>query len=103
MSHALRSRRLLTVAAAGAIAALVLAVLGMGGSASARSSHRGHHKGKSHQHSGRHHSPGDGSLSITHQSWGTADGKPVNLYTLSDGHKMIVNITNYGGVVQSIQ
>jgi aldose 1-epimerase len=102
MSHALRSRRLLTVIAAGAIAALVLAVLGMGGSASARSSHRDHHKGKGHHHGGRHHSRRDGGMSITQQSWGTVDGKPVNLYTLSNGQKMTVKITNYGGVVQSI-
>src|SRR5436305_5723874 len=41
-------------------------------------------------------------LSITKQSWGKANGKAVALYTLRNSHGMIVKITNYGGVVQSI-
>ncbi len=43
-----------------------------------------------------------GAPTISAQGWGTADGKPVKLYTLSDGRGMTVKITNYGGVVQSI-
>jgi aldose 1-epimerase len=43
-----------------------------------------------------------GGLSITQVPWGTANGSPVNLYTLRNGHGMIVKITNYGGVIQSI-
>jgi aldose 1-epimerase len=43
-----------------------------------------------------------GGLSIISQPWGTVGGKPVTLYSLSNGHRMTVKITNYGGVVQSI-
>jgi aldose 1-epimerase len=48
----------------------------------------------------RHHR--HGHLSISKQSWGSANGQPVDLYTLRNSHGMIVKITNYGGVVQSI-
>jgi aldose 1-epimerase len=41
------------------------------------------------------------ALSLTSRPFGTADGAPVRLYTLSNGH-MKVNITNFGGIVQSI-
>jgi aldose 1-epimerase len=44
----------------------------------------------------------NGHLSISSQSWGSAHGQPVNLYTLRNSNGMIVKITNYGGVVQSI-
>lgn len=40
-------------------------------------------------------------MSITSQPWGTVGGSPVNLYTLSNGH-VRVNITNFGGIIQSI-
>jgi aldose 1-epimerase len=43
-----------------------------------------------------------GSLGISKQSWGTANGQPVTLYTLTNSNGMKVKITNYGGVVQSI-
>jgi aldose 1-epimerase len=43
-----------------------------------------------------------GKLKITSQSWGTANGQAVNLYTLTNRHGMKVKISNYGGVVQSI-
>ncbi len=43
-----------------------------------------------------------GRLNITVQTWGTVNGQPVNLYTLTNRHKMKVRISNYGGVVQSI-
>jgi aldose 1-epimerase len=41
--------------------------------------------------------------SITSKPWGTADGRPVRLWTLRSGHGMTVRITNYGGVIQSIR
>ena len=41
------------------------------------------------------------ALSITSKPWGSVGGKAVRLYTLSNG-SMKVNITNYGGIVQSI-
>src|SRR5436305_1136668 len=40
---------------------------------------------------------------ITSEPWGTANGQPVRLWTLRSGHGMTVRITNYGGVIQSIQ
>src|ERR1700722_18486355 len=49
----------------------------------------------------RHHWSG-GAGSVTSQPWGTAGTTPVNLYTLSNGHRMSVTITNYGGDVTSI-
>ena len=39
---------------------------------------------------------------VTKQPAGTADGKPVDLYTLQDG-KLTVRILTYGGIVQSIE
>ena len=73
-----------TVRAALTIGVVVAAgALAMGSSASAK----------------RH--PG-GKLKITSQSWGTANGQAVNLYTLTNHHGMKVRISNYGGVVQSI-
>ena len=42
------------------------------------------------------------SDTVTSQSWGTADGKAVRLYTLTNAHGMQVKITNYGGTVTSI-
>jgi aldose 1-epimerase len=41
-------------------------------------------------------------VTITSQPWGSVDGAPVNLYTLSNGH-MSVRITNFGGIIQSIE
>ena len=53
-------------------------------------------------HADESHSTGDG-LSITRQKWGSVDDQPVYLYTLSNGRQMTVEITNYGGIVQSIR
>ena len=41
---------------------------------------------------------------ISSQSWGTTadDGRPANLYTLTNANGMRVRITNYGGVIVSI-
>jgi aldose 1-epimerase len=41
-------------------------------------------------------------LSITQAPWGAANGSPVDLFTLTNDNGMKVNITDYGGVVQSI-
>ncbi|HEX3834348.1 MAG TPA: aldose epimerase family protein [Solirubrobacteraceae bacterium] len=41
------------------------------------------------------------ALKISSKPWGTVGGKSVKLYTLSNG-SMKVNITNFGGIVQSI-
>ena len=41
------------------------------------------------------------ALSLTSKPWGSVGGKAVRLYTLSNGH-MKVNITNFGGIIQSI-
>ncbi len=40
--------------------------------------------------------------SITAQPWGTAYDTPVDLYTLTNANGMMVTITNYGGIIQSI-
>ncbi|HEY6396422.1 MAG TPA: aldose epimerase family protein, partial [Solirubrobacteraceae bacterium] len=51
----------------------------------------------------------DAGLRITSEPFGTVPAHPplnqalpARLYTLSNGHRMIVKITNYGGIVQSI-
>jgi aldose 1-epimerase len=41
-------------------------------------------------------------LSISKETWGQADGKEVNLYTLTNAKGMIVKITNFGGIVTNI-
>jgi aldose 1-epimerase len=41
------------------------------------------------------------AIKITSRPWGVVGGKPVKLYTLSNG-SMKVNVTNFGGIVQSI-
>jgi aldose 1-epimerase len=41
-------------------------------------------------------------LSITSKFWGKTDGKEVRLYTLVNSKGMIVEISNYGGIVKSI-
>jgi aldose 1-epimerase len=40
-----------------------------------------------------------GSDSITNQPFGSADGQPVTLYTLTNAHGMSVSIMNYGATV----
>ncbi len=78
-------RRPLVLVAAIVVATSAVAALGIESSANALG---GKHKG--------------GSLGISSQSWGTFDGHPVNLYSLSSGHNMTVKITNFGATVQSI-
>ncbi len=77
-----------------AAAVLVAAAIGLAlsGIASAHGRHDGRH-GDDHG--------GPPNLTVTSKAWGSVGGSPVNLYTLSNG-RMSVNITNYGGIVQSI-
>lgn len=92
-------------------AGATLAALAAGGSAvalAAPAAHHGHATTKSAE-AGRHHtatmrnrSRGGSGMSIKGVPWGMADGQSVNLYTLRGAGGMRVNISNYGGVVQSI-
>jgi aldose 1-epimerase len=66
------------------------ALLGTGGPAYAARPHSGQG------------SPSGGGSSISRQDWGRVDDQPVYLYTLSNGHQMTVEITNYGAIVRSI-
>ncbi len=98
MKYAFASkRRLLALGSASALV-LATALLALGGSASARSSHAARKAHKS-----------NGAPSISSIFWGTVPAhppfnvaQPARLYTLSNGKGMKVKITNYGGVVQSI-
>jgi aldose 1-epimerase len=83
--------RLRTITWASVAIATVAIAVGTGGLALAAKHHKGKH-GKAHH----------GHLSISKQTWGSAHGQAVDLYTLRNSHGMIVKITNYGGVVQSI-
>jgi len=94
MQHAFRgSRRLLAFFSMSAL--ITFAVFSAQSSAHTLAK-RGHHK-QGHA---------SGGLTITSQSWDATplgvDPPGVNLYTLRSGHGMTVNITNYGGDVQSI-
>jgi aldose 1-epimerase len=94
LQTALRSlSRLRTLRWARVVVATVVLVLGTGSIALAAK-----HGQKTKHHGGTSH----GTARISQRSWGTANGQPVNLYTLRNGNGMIVRITNYGGVVQSI-
>jgi aldose 1-epimerase len=48
------------------------------------------------------HHPTDSPPTITKEPWGTVDGQGVDLYTLTNSSGMEVRITNYGGIIQSI-
>jgi aldose 1-epimerase len=94
MQHAFRgSRRLFAFLSA---CALILAAFAAGASAHAGSKNKGHH----------HHGNGGGHGGVTISKlspWGTApDGVSADLYTLTNSNGMVVKITNFGGVVQSI-
>jgi len=43
-----------------------------------------------------------GEPSITSEPWGEVGGQPVDLYTLRNGRGMTVRISDYGGIIQSI-
>jgi aldose 1-epimerase len=91
MLHSSRGgRRLLAFSSATLLAMGIVAVLAAGSSAHQRSAAKvphGHH---------------GGGGSISSVPWGTVNNTPVSLWTLTSGRGMTVNITNYGGVVQSI-
>jgi aldose 1-epimerase len=91
MLHSSRGgRRLLAFSSATVLAMGIVAVVAAGGSAHVKSVATAPHW--------RH----GGGGSISSVPWGTANKMPVRLWTLTSGHGMTVNITNYGGVVQSI-
>jgi aldose 1-epimerase len=79
--------------------AFVTAMLGAIGLLAGFSAQSFAHSAKAHQTHKAHWSHGGG---ITSVPWGTVGGQAVSLYTLTNGRGMSVNITNYGGVVQSI-
>ena len=76
----------------GVLIATVAVLLGTGGLALAAK----------HGHKPKGHKAPHGHLSISSQTWGTAHGQTVKLFTLRNGNGMVVRISNYGGVVQSI-
>ena len=39
---------------------------------------------------------------ITSEAWGTADGKPVYLYSLRNANGILLKITNYGGIITEL-
>jgi aldose 1-epimerase len=91
-------RKLVAVLSVVALSLGLVAMLAVGASA---------HRSRSH--AGNKTLHGGGGLSITSQPFGTVAAHPplntplpATLYTLANGHRMTVNITNYGGVVQSI-
>ncbi|HEY1568060.1 MAG TPA: aldose epimerase family protein [Solirubrobacteraceae bacterium] len=106
MQHASRgSRRLFAFFSTCAL--IAFAVFAASGSAHALAKHGHHRHGHHPSHHGnggsRHH--GNGGVTITSQPWGNTGGinpQDANLYTLRNSHGMTVNITNFGGVVQSI-
>jgi aldose 1-epimerase len=96
MPIAFRSlRRLRSLQGAGVLVATTIALM-LGTGSLALAAKHGH---KTKTHTG---GQTQGNVSITSQPWGTANGQAVRLYSLRNGSGMIVRITNYGGVVQSI-
>lgn len=43
------------------------------------------------------------ATSIEKEAWGKVDGKPVDLYTLTNANGLEAKITNYGGIVTSLK
>jgi aldose 1-epimerase len=104
MHHTFSLGKRLVVAAVSACAltAGIVAVVATGGATA-------HHITKLGLHQGHKTWRGGGGLSITSEDFGSVPAHPpfntpqeATLYTLSNGHRMTVKITNYGGVVQSI-
>jgi aldose 1-epimerase len=85
-------KRLLAFSSATVMAIGLMAVLTAGSSAHQTSAHHGVKTA--------HGNAGGGGVSSV--PWGSVNGTPVSLYTLTNGHGMSVKITTYGGVVQSI-
>ena len=105
MTHTFRAfRRPLAMVMTGGLFVL----LAIGGSALAVAAPRAHHRrGGSiatiRHRAAAHDAPAWSGMSISGAPWGTVNGQAVNLYTLRSSRGMIVTITNYGGVVQSIR
>jgi aldose 1-epimerase len=95
------ARSTIRLLAAGALISAVLAPAGVAGAAARTKSRHGRH-GTTHRHTPQpgHGSPGGATVSSV--PWGSVNGTPVQLFTLSNARGMTVKITNYGGVVQSI-
>jgi aldose 1-epimerase len=55
-----------------------------------------------HKKTGRHHGGPAQVAGVTKQPFGTANGTPVDLYTLNNGRGLVVKITNYGATVTEI-
>src|SRR5579875_3182264 len=92
MHPAIRAnRRLLVIALAALLAALLWLSIGLLASVSAAAG-----RDRPGARAGR------GSPAISSIAWGSANGQPVRLYTLTSGRGMTVRISNYGGVVQAI-
>jgi aldose 1-epimerase len=50
------------------------------------------------------HTPGEKSMTrLQEQNWGTVDGKPVKLFTLTNRKGTIVKVSNYGLIITDIQ
>ncbi|HEX3615827.1 MAG TPA: aldose epimerase family protein [Solirubrobacteraceae bacterium] len=76
-------------------------IVGVAPAAAHANKHKARGHGGANVHRGvRRHRYADGG--VTSASWGSVNGQAVNLYTLTNGRGMKVNISNYGGVVQSI-
>jgi aldose 1-epimerase len=103
MTHVSKAiRRPLTLSAALAGVAAASLAYGSAALAHGRSAHHrrpgSHHAIQRHRDRPHWHSP----TGVTKANWGSVSGQQVNLYTLTNGNGMKVNISNYGGVVQSI-
>jgi aldose 1-epimerase len=93
MQYAFKRGRPIQLALVGGLAVLAAALLGLSSSAGARDRHGARH-GKA--------ASDAGGLRISSEPWGTFEGQPVTLYSLSSGHGMTVKITNFGATVQSL-
>jgi aldose 1-epimerase len=95
MNHDSSVRRLRAVI--GALVAVTALSLGLGVGVASAATHSSTHRAIHRNH--RHH---NGQGNVTSTPWGSVGGQQVNLYTLSNSNGMKVDISNYGGVVQSI-
>lgn len=98
-------RRLAMIAGIAGVAAASLATAATAAAAHHAADHHGRHgrgggRHAVHRHRARPHR--DSRANIASAPWGSVDGQPVNLYTLTNNNGMKVNISNYGGIVQSI-
>jgi aldose 1-epimerase len=103
MKHDSSAKRL-RVSISGLIAVTAMSLGLMVGVASAAThgrtqAHRGRGGANVHRSVHRHRYAHGG---VSSAPWGSVNGQPVNLYTLSNSSGMKVNISNYGGDVQSI-